>query len=145
MTAAVGQRKRHEIEMHVVKTFVGDREVAYWRHRVANHLGPLAMEALACPSGHVLAHGRPHHFGANSLTRALHAGMPEAVYDVEDGFAEVQWNERASRTVADINHETSIAYVDVLEIQTRPCVVSDALKVGVERLLGGEGIPVDAE
>ena len=83
---------------------------------MANHFRPLTMEALACPSGDVLAHGRPHHFGANGLTRAFHAGMPEAVYDVEDGFAEIQWNERASGAVADIHNEAGISNVDVLEV-----------------------------
>ena len=83
---------------------------------MANHFGPLTMETLACPSGDVLAHGRPYHFGANGLTRAFHAGMPKAVYDVEDRFAEVQRNERASRAVADIHHETGVSNVDVLEV-----------------------------
>ena len=83
---------------------------------MANHFGPLTMETLACPSGDVLAHGRPYHFGADGLTRAFHAGMPKAVDDIKDGPSEVQRDEWPSRAVADIDHEAGASYVDVLEI-----------------------------
>ena len=88
MATSVRERERHKVEVDVVEPLVGDGKVAYRRNRMASDLGLLAREALACPSRHVLAHGGPHDFCANCLTRAFHARMAEAVDGIKDGLAE---------------------------------------------------------
>ena len=129
----------------MLEASVGDDEVADWRDRVTCHFGALTVETLACPLGHILAHRRPDNLGADGLTRAFHAGMPKSVNGVKYSLAERQRYEWSSWTVANVNDEASVADVDLLEVQSRSCVVPDATEVRVESLLSGDGIPVDAE
>ena len=102
--------------MDVLKAFVRDGEVADWRDGVTCHLSALTMKALSSPFGYIRVHRGPDDFGADGLARALHAGMSKPVYGVEYHSAEGQWNEWPSRAVADIDYQTRVPNVDVLEI-----------------------------
>ena len=59
---SVGLTECDNVEIDVVETLRGDREVADRWDSVLNHLSPLTMDALARPFATVLAHGRPNHF-----------------------------------------------------------------------------------
>ena len=62
---------------------------------------------------------------------------------IEDGLAESQWYERSSWTVAYVHDEVCLADVDVFEIETGPCVVSESPEIRIEGLLGRDGFPVN--
>ena len=100
----------------MLETSVRDDEVANWRDCVACHFGALTVEALACPLGHVLAHRGPDNLGADGLARALHAGVSESMYGVKYCLAERQRYEWSRRTVADVDDQTGVADVDLLEV-----------------------------
>ena len=84
---------------------------------MSGHFSLLAGYAFASPSSDVLTHRGPHDFGADGLTRPLDARVSKAVYRVEDGFSEGQWNEWPCGAIADVHNETCLANVDALEIQ----------------------------
>ena len=102
---------------------------------MSGNLGLLAGDALACPSGDVLVHRGPHDLGADGLARPLDTRVSEAMDGIEDGFAECKRYKWPRGAVADVDYEASPSNVNAFEVQTRPCVVSDAAEVGVEGLL----------
>ena len=102
--------------MDVLKAFVRDGEVADWRDGVTCHLSALTMKALSSPFGYIRVHRGPDDFGADRLACALHAGVTESMYCVKNRSAEGQWDEWSSRTVANVDYEVRVAYVDVLKV-----------------------------
>ena len=52
---SVGLTECDDVEINVVETLGGDREVADRWDSVLDNLGSLAMDALACPFGYVLS------------------------------------------------------------------------------------------
>ena len=131
--------------MHVLKPLVGDGEVSNRWDRVSNYLGLLTRDTFTSPSRHVLVHRRPHDLGADGLTRPLDAWMTEAMNGIENWFAEGKRNKWPCWAIADVDNQTRLSYVDAFELQARPCVISDAAEVGIQCLLRGNFIPVDAE
>ena len=129
----------------MVKALVGDGKIANGRDGVACHLRLLAMKAFSSPLSDVLIHGRPYDFGADGLARAFHARMTEAVDGVKNAFTKRQRNEWPGGAIAYIHDQAGATDVDVLKVESRPRVVSDAAEVRIERLLCGYGIPIDAE
>ena len=103
MSTAVGERECNEVEVYVVETPIWDGEVADWRHCVTSHFSALAVEALACPSGHVLTHGWPYDLRSDGVARTLDAGMAKSVDDIEDGLAKSQWYKWPCGTIADVH------------------------------------------
>ena len=103
VSAAVGERKRNQVEMDMVEAPVWDGKIANRRDCVACYFGTLAVEALARPSGHILAHRWPYDLCSDGLARTLDAGMSESVDDVEDGLAESQWYKWSCWTIADVH------------------------------------------
>ena len=83
---------------------------------MSRHLGALTVKTFSSPLGHVLVHRGPDDLGADGLARALHAGMPEAVYGVENRSAESQRNEWPGRAIADVDYQAGVPNVDALEI-----------------------------
>ena len=102
--------------MDVVETFVWNDKVTNGRDGVSNHLSLLAVETFSRPSGDVLTHGGPNYFGADGLTRALHAWVAEAVNGVEDNPPECLRDERPGRAVADVDDKVGTTDVNILEI-----------------------------
>ena len=71
--------------------------------------------------------------------------MSETVDGIENLLSESLGNKRSRWAVTAVNDELVTAEVDVSEVKTGSCVASDPPKVGVERLLGRDEIPVDSE
>ena len=68
----------------MVETLCGDREVADRWDSVLNHLGPLTMDALACPFGYVLSKSGPDEFFGDGLSSPFDTGMSETVKGVKN-------------------------------------------------------------
>ena len=117
--------------MHVVEPLVRDRKLAYWWNGVSVDLRLLTGKALACPFGHVLAHGGPDDLGSDGLSCTFDSGMPEAVNGVKNGLTESQWYEWSCGTIAYVHDEVCLANVDALEIEAGPRVVPEAPEVRI--------------
>ena len=64
---------------------------------------------------------------------------------VEDLLSESERNEWSGGTVATVDDEVEASEADVSEVDSGSGIISDPSKVGVERLLSCDGVPIDAE
>ena len=112
---------------------------------MSSNFSLLTREAFSSPSSDVLIHRGPYDLRADRLARALHARMSQAMDGVEDCFAEGEWYERSRGSVTNVHNKASAADVYLFEMKTRASVVPDAAEVGIEGLMGGDGIPINTK
>ena len=71
--------------------------------------------------------------------------MSEAVDHIEDALSEGERNVGTGRAVADVNNNAGLADINRFEVEAGTRIVSQLPELGVQRLLGRDGAPIDAE
>ena len=69
VSEAIGRRHSDQVGMDMRKTFGRDLEISDGSHRMTVYFGPLAFDALSCPTGDICVDIGPHKLGSNCLPR----------------------------------------------------------------------------
>ena len=111
---------------------------------MTSDLRSLAVNTFPCPFGHISSHGGPNELGCNRLSGAVHAGVPEAMDNVEDASAPGVGNVWPCRTIRDVHDKDFASNVHLSEIQSRSRFVCEALIVRIQCLFSRQLLQIDA-
>ena len=81
---SVGLTECDDVEIDVVETLRGDREIADRWNSVFDYLGSLAVDALTSPFRHVLSERGPDEFFGDGLSSPFDTGVSETVKGVKN-------------------------------------------------------------